>query len=465
MNGLQCPRLLWHTLNAKEEMPEHDIETKFRFEQGHLIEKYAHRLFPGIINAEWKKNVSNLINMRMPLSEIMFEHENLKAKADILNPVDDNQWDIIEIKSSTSVKSPYYPDMAFQKFCYERWGLKIRKCILMHLNNEYIRKGDIEPEKLFVEEDITEDVKEHLQLVEDKVTEMFSVIKGDEPKARIGPHCSDPYTCPLIDECWEGIPENNIFNLYWMGEKAWKLFDDGIISTDDIPDEYRLTPKQEIQINCEKSGKPHIDKEQIKKFLDSLEYPLYFLDFETFSTAIPIIDGIGPYHKVPFQFSLHIINSPDSEPEHHSYLSEIKDPRTELFHNLKELLKDRGSIIAYNAGFEIGVIRKLCEFFNDKWQVEHRFIDLIAPFKNFHYYHPSQKGSASLKKVLPAITGKGYDDLEIKDGSTAYIEYLRVMLGDASEEEKQKVFRQLDIYCTLDTQGMVDIIEKLYKLM
>ncbi len=124
--------------------------------------------------------------------------------------------------------------------------------------------------------------------------------------------------------------------------------------------------------------------------------------------------------------------------------------------------------MVYNAAFEKSRLRECAEFLPEHadWvrRLERRFVDLLKPFRSFHYYHPNQFGSASIKAVLPALTGKGYDHLEIQEGSTASLEFLRVSFGDVPETEKQRLRRQLEEYCALDTEGMVFIVAELEKL-
>ena len=88
-------------------------------------------------------------------------------------------------------------------------------------------------------------------------------------------------------------------------------------------------------------------------------------------------------------------------------------------------------------------------------------MDLLEPFRSFNYYHPQQHGSASMKEILPALTGKGYEHLDIQEGGTASLEFLRVTFAEVDEKERQRVRRQLEEYCSLDTAGMVQIVRAL----
>ncbi len=275
--------------------------------------------------------------------------------------------------------------------------------------------------------------------------------------------------CPLRESCWDFLPENSVFNLYRGGKKSIDLFESGVLAIKDIPDDCTLTGIQQIQKGCEVDGEPYINRDEIRDFLGTLDYPLYYLDFETFSLAVPMFDGTKPYQKIPFQFSLHVVEKHGAEPEHYSFLAEgTEDPRPKLLAELKKLLGKQSSIVVYNQTFEKGVLNELAQAFPEyrSWveDVLARIVDLIVPFRRFHYYDPNQEGSASIKKVLPALTGRSYEGMEISDGEDASIAFLGVTYGDVSEEEKNKVRADLEKYCALDTEGMIWIVDKLTEL-
>ncbi|MGB7809982.1 MAG: DUF2779 domain-containing protein, partial [Polyangia bacterium] len=237
----------------------------------------------------------------------------------------------------------------------------------------------------------------------------------------------------------------------------------------DLPRDIPVNAKQEIQLRAVRSRHAQVDSDALREFLDGLEYPLHFLDFETINPAIPVWDITSPYQQVPFQFSLHIVDSPGGKLVHHAFLADgTADPRPEILARLKRLLGQRGSIIAYSASFEKNALRACGEAypaFAAWWaKAEPRVVDLLQPFRSFHYYHPDQCGSASLKAVLPAVTGKGYAEMEIADGATASQEFLRITFGKVSAAERRKVRAALEKYCGLDTEGMVWIVKALDRL-
>jgi len=193
------------------------------------------------------------------------------------------------------------------------------------------------------------------------------------------------------------------------------------------------------------------------------------MDFETFLEPIPRFNNSRPYQQIPFQFSVHVQKFVGSNLDHTMFLDRTsKDPREEFGSALRASLGEEGSIIVYYAPFERSRLKELARDFPQyaNWVALTlpRIVDLRDPFAKFWYYNPSQQGSASIKKVLPAMTGINYDGMEISDGSSAFREYTRVTYSDVADDERQRVYDALETYCALDTEGMVKIVDKLKEI-
>ncbi len=298
---------------------------------------------------------------------------------------------------------------------------------------------------------------------------MFHTINSeDAPAVTTRNSCNNPYECPLINECWNSLPEDNVFTLYGKGKTSAKLFDMGILHIKDIPEEFELNHRQEIQRICGLTGNIHIQEEEIRQFLKGLKYPLYYLDFETFAPAVPKFTDSRPYQRIPFQFSLHLAHT-DDHIEHLSFLADGKnDPRPAFLEHLKNALGTHGAIVVYNEVFEKGVLKELGRDFPEYegWvnEILPRVIDLLKPFREFHYYNPEQNGSASIKDVLPAITNEGYEGMKIDNGMDASISFEEITFGNVSPEEKARVRNELEEYCKMDTFAEVRIVEELMKM-
>ena len=477
--GRQCSKLLWFRYNAKDQIPAPDEATQAVFDQGNEVGALAHQLFPGGIEIDTApgdfdgaiRRTNEALKLRRPIYEATFAHGGGYARVDILVPVAGHAWDLVEVKSTTSLKEDVHlPDIAFQAYVLTGAGIKLRKCFLAHINGEFVRRGEINPQKFFTLEDVTKPVSAMTRDIEEKIEAMQRVIRAKaHPEIQIGPHCSNPYSCPLQNRCWSFLPEASVFTLYRGGAKGFALLQQGIKKLADIPADITLSDNQAIQRAVLLSGRPHIDRPALAAFLGQLEYPVSYLDFETIGTAIPLFDGVRPYQQIPFQYSLHIRRRANAKPEHRSFLAEgTVDPRSEFMRQLRADLPDTGSVVAYNASFEISRLKECCELLPKfkPWlrKVTPRVVDLLLPFRGFRYHHPDQKGSNSMKAVLPALTGQGYEKLAIQEGGAASREFLRVTFGDVTAAERRRVRQALEEYCALDTLGMVQIVDRLKRL-
>jgi len=463
ISGRQCTKLLWHQYNAKDLIPPHDAAQQAIFDQGHDVGRRARDLYPGGVLIErehWDMDglladTALALAGGTPVYEAAFlsrawlqpRQWPVYAQVDILAPTGDGRWDIIEVKSSTSVKPVYLDDVAVQRFAVEGSGLRVRHCYLAHINRDYVRAGDINNHDLFHIVDITDDVAERMAEVPGTVASLAEVIRQSaSPDVSTGPHCTKPYGCPMIPVCW---PEGH------------------------VPRVVRGAARQAIHTAAVESGTAHVDEPQVRRFLDGLTYPVFFLDFETFGTAIPLLDGTRPYQQIPFQFSLHVRREPGGHLVHRSFLAnDHLDPRPQLLQHLHDWLEDASSIVVYFAGFETGRLTELARDFPAyaPWiaQVLTRVVDLHAPFKAFEVYHPSQDGSTSLKAVLPALTGSGYEGMTIADGVTASHTFLRHIFradhaANDPSDDAARVREDLEAYCRLDTLAMVRILDELYR--
>ncbi|MBU1201971.1 MAG: DUF2779 domain-containing protein [Nanoarchaeota archaeon] len=479
MVGLQCDKYLWTKIHEPNKITSISTETKYRFEQGKLVGELAKKMYSEGVNIPTKEFMENvnitrkLARERKTLFEAGILADEIYTRADILKPVGIDEWDLIEVKSSTEVKKENIEDVAFQKYCCKKAGLNIKDYFLMYVNKEFVKNGVIKPEEFFATKNITSRVNEASIGIEKKVDELLNVLASTKkPYATIGKRCGKPYNCPLTDDCWSFMPQNNVFDLYRGGKKSTQLFEEDILAIANIPDDFKLSDKQEIQREVEITGKPYVNKKKMKEFLKLLKEPLQYLDFETISPVMPIFNGTRPYQKIPFQFSLHTI---DSSTKHFSFLyDKPDDPRPAFLSSLKDALGKKGKIIVYNQVFEKGIINELGGAFSEyrNWadSTLERVVDLLVPFRNFDYYNSSQHGSASIKKVLPALIGRGYEAVDIKQGMDASLEYLRITYPDIngvlpSREEIEKVRANLEEYCSLDTKAMILIVDELRRLV
>ena len=478
--GLKCNRSLWIEKNKPELKPEIDLATQYKFETGHKVGNLAKEYFKGGISISEGNFQQSLklskehLEKRKVLFEAGFLFGRCYSRADVLKPVGKDEWDIIEVKSGTKVKEENIHDVSFQKYVYENSGLKIRNCYLMHLDNTYLKDGDLDIKNLFVLDNITEEVEEYSEGIEDRINYMLENIDSKEyNENKFGKHCDNPKECPNPDQDRGFLPKHSIFTFYNIRvKKAIEYFNHGFLKTGDVTNDFKLNAKQKIQQDSESKNENHVDPKGIKLFLDELKYPLYYIDFETYNPAIPYFNDMKPYQRIPFQVSLHIQNKSGEKLEHYEFLAEDKnDPRKEFIEfMIKHIKDDGGSIVVFNEAFEKGVMKEIINTFPEytEW-VENsflRFKDLLKVFRDFNYYNPKQEGSCSIKKVLPCLVPeKNHKDLDISNGITASIEYENSIWKSNDKKEISKIRKNLLEYCKLDTLAMVDIKEELEKLI
>jgi hypothetical protein len=477
ISGLQCRKLLWVSTNDKARLPDISASTQSIFDQGHEVGYLAQKLFPDgiVLTQDYSTNLKTTreaMLRRQSLFEAGFSTNRLFCRVDILNPAGEDEWDIIEVKSSTEVKPEHLHDVAFQRHVCRMAGLNINRCHIMYINNQYVRHGEIDPNQLFTIEDVTDRLEEYACNIEENIESMLACVdSGICPDGIIGRNCDTPYPCGLKTECWAYLPAQHVMTLSYGKKLGEELLSRGILDIRDIPVDIVLNEKQRIQLDCAVSGQHHINKAELRGFMKKLTYPLYFMDFETFQPAIPLYDDTKPYQQIPFQFSLHVVYAPGALSEHYSYLHDGQDnPRPRFLEELSQVIGTKGSILVYFQAFEEVRLKEAAEVFpqHRQWieNVRMRMVDLLVPFKGFLYYHPDQCGSASLKQVMPALTGISYDELEINEGSLASLKYMEATFdGKITDDERHKIRQDLLVYCGQDTGGMIEVLRRLNEVV
>jgi len=321
---------------------------------------------------------------------------------------------------------------------------------------------------LFKLEDISGDVFSRQAEVEAVAGQLGYVLeRKKEPDVSIGARCFAPFECDYRDHCWKHVPDYSVYDVF-QKKKAEDLSRQHGVAIEKLPDHIRPGGVKSLDVESYLSGETIIDRANVKGFLDHLQYPLYFLDYETINPAIPLFDGTRPYQQIPFQFSVHIQESPDAELVHHEYLhKEQTDPRRLFAEKLIELCGVDGHVIVYNQSFEIARNNDLASDFPEYAPalnaINSRVIDLLEPFRKRWLYNPNQKSSASIKAVLPAFTDLSYDDLEISHGGDAMLQYNAFINGILPETEQPALWDNLIEYCKQDTYAMVLLLDVLRK--
>ena len=485
IGGCQCEKLLWLTQNRPEVLDKtDDTHTEEGKEVGAMARLYYQNAITIPLDkapamADMTRKVIQK-GMSTTVCEATFMADGLSCAVDILRVITPSRVEIIEVKSSTDAKDIQIEDMAFQYHVVKNAGYQVDRVILMHLNKEYVRHGDIDVHKLFVQEDVTAKVAIRERSVAAEIERFKELSKlTEEPLTNICLSCDKPHECPAKAYCFKkaGIPENSVFSISGMtAKKKHELYQQGYVTLEQVRGNYTLTTKEKQKVSdmLDVDNEIKVNTTEVLRFLDTVRYPLYHLDFETFQKAVPMFEGASPYQQIPFQYSLHIQKKACGDCEHKELLTIAgKDPRRMVAERLCEDIPMGVQSIAYNFSFEKSVIRMLAGLFpdlsNHLLDIANNMIDLMVPFQKRWVYTGAMHGSYSIKAVLPALCG---DDPEldyhalpvVHNGGEAMATFATLHLIEDAEEV-ERIRSGLLQYCGLDTLAMVKVLNKLYELV
>ena len=472
MSGLQCEKRLWLEIYHPELKPDLTASQERIFAGGTAVGELARERFPGgrLVEAPFYdlpgsvRETSGLVDRAdLPhIYEAAFETDDTHVKVDVLSRVADGSWHLIEVKSSSSVKDEHVTDAAIQWHVTEGAGLSVTTCSLMHLNRE-CRFPDLSD--LFTIEEISERARGVRARVPEIIDRMMVIVsQPTEPDVTIGTHCTKPYECPFRLHCWRDVPKHSIFTIPRLSsETKDSLAARGLFDITEVPTD-ELNQTQTAHVEMVRRGESVVDAAAVGVAIDGLEYPLYFLDFETCADAVPRFEGLGPWHGYPFQYSLHVLDA-GGKLTHREHLHEDEtDPRPALATALCTDVGPTGTLVAYNAGFERRVIEDLADAVPELTEqlraMLPRFFDLLVIFRQ-HYSHPDFLGSNSIKNVLPVLVPSlSYEGMAVADGNEAQAVWAAIIKLPPGDE-KTRTLNELLNYCELDTLAMVKIHEVL----
>jgi len=476
--GLQCPKALWLSTHARELADPTPDTQQHIFDTGNAVGELARERFAnGVLVAEdYTQSARALETTRQLLKdppsaifEAALEHGGVFVRPDALVLVGENLWDLYEVKSGTKVKDVNITDVAVQMWVLEGAGLPICRAHLMHLDKTYVYPGgDYDLERLFIAEDVTAAARAYVPLVPQLVAEMLSMLDVAEPPAvPIGKHCENPYTCAFWGHCHEFLPDRAVTQLPGIREPLLNsLIADGIFAIEDVPLDYpNLSSAQREVCELVRSGEPRIVGDASRS-LAGLTYPIHFLDFETFMSALPLYPGTHAWQMITFQWSDHTLHE-NGDLVHREFLHEgIGDPRPGFTQSLIETLGETGSVVVYSP-FESTRLKELAIAYPEHSEaiagIQSRIFDLLQTVRT-HVRHPDCLGGSSIKVVLPALVKDlSYDGLGISDGNVASMLYCQAATGALTDDECATVYADLREYCGTDTLAMVRLYEVLAK--
>lgn len=476
---LICPKCLW----LKKKKPDDYVKGEFSaflkklIKDGYEVEEYFKQFFPLGVTVWSKKEkaveeTKKLIAEKKTIFQATVEtKDGTFAKIDVLEFNEkENNWNLYEVKSGSSIKTDLFhnhiKDIAFQKIALEKTGLEIGKSFLVHLNREYRRKGEIELEKLFIFNEVSEKIDDTQKETEVEISQALELLKKDDIDLN-GCEClskSSGQRCDCFEFFNPQVPDYSTGHIF-QKKKLKALIEEGIFNPIDVPDDFKMTDAQETKVELQKSGIPQIDKAAVGVMLSELVYPLYFFDYETFGKPVPLLDGYKTSQQLVFQYSLHVLHE-NGKLEHFEYLADKLEGATAgLVESMKANIGPVGSILVWYESFEKGRNCELMELHPDEKEflenINDRIFDLMKVFKK-DYLHPKFKGSASIKKVLPVLVPElSYDQLDVQNGTMAIEAWGRTIFEKVDKKEIEAIRSNLLKYCELDTLAMVKILEKI----
>lgn len=475
--GWECLKRLYFLVNRPDLRADGENSDEAVMEQGLEVGRLARQLFPGGVEVsaiglgEAIRVTRELVaNPQVPaVFEGAFERGGVYVRVDILQRRKDKRWRLIEVKSSASLKGEHLPDVAIQSHVVSRCGIDVASCFLAHVNRRYVYQGGaIDPWRFFRIKNVTRRIGTLLPKVPFQLdAELRTISSTEPPDIASGPQCTNPRPCEFYDSCNSTLPEDHISNLPRISTKVIvKLQELGVTSIRDIPDDYPLNERLRRVCTSVQTGQPWFSAD-LKQALSVLQYPLYFMDFETVNPAIPRFGGMRPYDHIPFQWSVHVQRRPGEALNHHEFLApDMSDPRREFISTLFEALGQQGSIVVYNGSFESQRLAELAEWLPETSEqirkIQPRLWDLFPVIRD-HVYHPAFAGSYSLKAVLPALVPEmSYEGMDVADGQNAGLAWETMVRGRVAHAEQERLRKALLAYCGQDTLGLIRLLDKLW---
>jgi hypothetical protein len=466
MSARQCLKRL-HLEVQRPELARVPAAMQAAFRTGHEVGDVARQIYGdadavlipyagGLAHALRKTARIVADGPRHAVFEATFQHRGVLVRTDLLLPDGDN-WRLVEVKASTSVKDEHAFDCAIQYWVMQGLGHTPSSVHIAHVDNGYVYGGDGDYQGLLSEVDMQDAVAALLPAIPEWIDRASSAMGVSAPQVAVGGHCNQPYECPFMHHCWPSDTDFPVQQLPRASKaKLAQFIAAGYTDLRDVPAD-RLSENQRRVQAVAIAGRAEL-LPGAAECLHQLGYPRYYLDFETVSPAVPLWAGTRPYEVLPFQWSCHY----EAEPgrlEHADFLDLSGQPPMRRFaKSLIAALGTAGPVFVYT-GYEERVLQGLCERFTELSAALAKIIDRLTdlePLTRQNFYAPSMAGSWSLKAVMPAIsTELDYSKLEgIQEGTAASEGYLEAIDTTTTVARRRELKQQLLRYCELDTLGL-----------
>jgi len=476
MAGVQCLRRLW--LNVHVPFDWEEPESGSLEDVGLEIGRMAHLLFPGGVLVDEKpwehsaavaRTAALMADRTVPaIFEAAFQYGGVRIRVDVLERLSRGYWGMREVKSSGEVKDHFHDDVALQIHVLRHSGVRLSSVQVLHVNKDYVRgQRGISSARFFRRVDVKTEARKRLKGIDMRLKEQRACLSLPQaPEIEPDGHCHDPYSCEHWERCTASKPTDWVFHMpNFSAARCAELKALGVESISKIPDDFRLSPRQNVIRDVTQNGKPFVASD-LSERLDGFGPPAFYLDFEAFLPAVPLYPGTRPYQTIPFQWSLHRVDS-EGAISHRDFLAEAdSDPRRQFTATLIAVLKGtKWPVIVYSS-YEQTRLTALAATFPDLAKpirrVIRRLSDLL-PIVRSGVYHSAFEFSSSIKNAAPALCPDvTYDDLgEIADGTSASTAFWLMASGRADTATSARLRSSLRAYCRRDTWAMVRLHQAL----
>jgi hypothetical protein len=486
----QCPKRLWLELNppAGVHLVNDDAQdlilargTKFGeavracFDEGVLIN--------GRVPSDAVLETAEALQQfksgkpRVPIFGAAFERDGVVVYVDILEPLPDQGWALIELKSSIyqegdRPKAHHVRDAATQALVVRKCGLNVERVELGYPDGRFVLPPSQSIEGILSRIDVTARAQSLSTEIENSIAQALKVAEREAPPERtVGAHCSKPYGCAFLPYC-AGAYRRDADSLQvpvWHltaqpnAKIVADLMQEGFRDLAVVPEERLSKPIHRRIRRVAQTGRFYAD-ERLLTHLKMQPYPRYFLDYETINLPFPLWVGTRPGERVTFQFSLHKWISEEGPLEHVEFIGDLlDDPRALLAQTLAEAIEQDGRVYAWNGASTEGPITRELADYAPSQRVKLEWIaqscrdnDPVKWFREW-FYHPAMCGSWSLKSIAKAVLPiSPYSALEVGNGVDAMREYER-FLKMSPGPERDSLRGQLLEYCGTDTEVVIDV--------
>lgn len=451
LTGLQCHKAFWIDTHKKYHPEPTLVETIYKEEFQSLVMLYQ-QLLAGKTTQTFTE----------------YRHDSITISVDLVLQ-DDNGLTLYAINPVLSPKWSQLKLLSLWYFVLTALGLVVHDAVCVTINRDYVFDDQLDVRALFNETSVFDSVLEQQRLIEAELSTLLHVYsRPSYPQIDIGEQCNKPHACTHQTTCFANIPTPSIFDLFGMSQKEkFKWYRKGVTTFSELPSDFPFTAPQNIQIATNKTGHDFVNAEALKAFLNTITFPVYFIDFEAAQFVVPPFKGLKPFQSMPFQYSIHYMMSETDRIHHSGFISPIgEDPRYPLAKALSTFLSDpKGTLIAFNSELErqtFGQLAMLYPEFREQFlSLQSRIVDLAIPFNKMHYYSNQMGGKRSIKSLFHAKVGTGpYNNLHVMNGETASKVYSR--LHTITDPRQQTaILADLMRYCHMDTLAMVRLWQEI----